>query len=512
MFSCNTSGSIVAALLCAVTIPLGYACPSTAAQSVNGSTSSAPGSQIDPERVTRVVPGYYDRALQNPLKGFTADNDGSHDWATLSHKYFRWNELENDVSDGLARILTVTNQKCGDARQHNIKIIPRVYLHWAGDNEKYWPADMVTDDYDSAQFQARVTRLVDRLGQAWNDDPRIAFVELGIFGKWGEHHSPDPTAQMQALVGDAFEAAFPDKLVSVRHVWDDFQGNDFGEYWDSWAHQQQMWGHGGGTASRNDADQLYLRNYVGGEVAYNWGSWQVQPGESPTDSVSDPFHRDFIENSIRWLHCTQLRWIAEYDDGDPVARAGAEVLQRAMGYRFTLDQVTFSSNVQDGKLSFAASITNEGSAPFYYDWPVQLALHDPVTRAVVWSKTLPRADVRDWAPGSQWTEPDWVPSGEWPSWVVADGWSTSPLMWAAPPTSNRIKAKVPVAVPTGEYVLSISVLDPASMQPSLRFATSNYWTGGWHPVGMVAVGQNGGGPLPTSTAFDDPMTDGTLQY
>ncbi len=473
---------------------------------------SAAQVQINPTRLTRIQPGVYDHALKNPLKGFTADNDGSHDWATLSHKYFRWNELENDVSDGLDRILAVSNQKFGNARSHNIKIIPRVYLHWAADNEKYWPADMVTDDYDSAQFQFRVTRLVERLGQAWNHDPRVAFVELGIFGKWGEHHSPDPTSTMQALVGDAFEAAFPDKLVSVRHAWQDFQGHGFGEYWDSWAHQQQMWGHGGGTASMNDANQLYLSSYVGGEVAYNWGDWQVQPGESPTDSVADPFHRDFIENSIRWLHCTQLRWIAEYDDSDAAARAGAEVLQRAMGYRFTLDEVSFTPSVRNGQLVFGASITNEGSAPFYYDWPVQLALHDPATRAVVWSAELANVDVRDWAPGSEWTEPEWEPTSGWPGWVVADGWSSASPKWGVPAAAHRIQAKVPVAVAPGEYVLSLAVLDPASMQPSLRFATTNYWNGGWHPLGLVAVGQSGGGPLPPSTTFDDPMTDDSLQY
>jgi hypothetical protein len=41
------------------------------------------------------------------------------------------------------------------------------------------------------------------LGNPWNNDPRVAFVELGIFGMWGEHHSPSPTPAMQALVGSA---------------------------------------------------------------------------------------------------------------------------------------------------------------------------------------------------------------------------------------------------------------------------------------------------------------------
>lgn len=475
--------------------------------------SPAPSSQSGSARIQSVVPGAYNRALQNPLKGFTAESNGSHEWATLSHKYIRWNELEDDVSHGMARILAVTDQKFGGAREHNIKVIPRVYLHWAAPHEKYWPADMMTDDYTSPQFQARVTRLIERLGVAWNNDPRVAFVEVGIFGKWGEHHSPDPTLQLQTLVGNALQAAFPDKLVSVRHMWEEFQGFGFGEYWDSFAHHQQTWGHGSEIAAVNHVDQRYLSTYIGGEVAYNWGSSDIQPGDSPTDSVSDPFHRDFIENSIRWLHCTQLRWIANYDQSDPVARAGAEILQRAMGYRFTLDKAAFTRSIQDdGKLSFSAAVTNEGSAPFYYDWPVQLALHDPVTRDVVWSTTLSGVDITAWAPGSQWTEPEWEPLGNWPGTAASNAWSSAAHEWAMQPKTNTVNVEVPVTAPAGEYVLSLSILDPANMRPNLRFATSHYWDGGWHPLGLVAVGQSGGGPLPAGTVFDDPLADTTIEY
>lgn len=475
--------------------------------------AAPPQGEANPARLVRLQPAPYARALKNPMKGFTAASDGSHEWATLSHAYFRWNDLENDASDGLDRILAVSNQRFAGARQHNIKFIPRVYLHWEADHEKYWPADMTADDYTSAQFQARVTRLAARLGQAWNDDPRVAFVELGIFGKWGEHHSPDPTPSMQDLVADAFETAFPDRLVSVRHVWDQFEGHGFGEYWDSFAHHQQMRGHGHEIAGVNRTDGLYLRTYVGGEAAYNWGDSQIQPGDSPTDSVTDPVHRDFVANTIRWLHCTQLRWIADYDASNAAARAGAEVLQRAMGYRFVLDEVSFGAEAANGVLSFAARVTNEGSAPFYYDWPVQLALHDPATRDVVWSSTLPNVRITDWHPGAEWTEPEWVGISSWPGFVVADGWSNEPLEWATPPRPNAIRARVRVgSVPAGEYVLSLSVVDPASGAPSLRFATANYWNGGWHPLGLVAVGQAGGGPLPGGTVFDDPAADASIRY
>jgi hypothetical protein len=467
------------------------------------------------ENTTFVRPAGYAQALRNPLKGFTTQSirTGSslHEWATLAHVYFRWNELENDATDGLDRILAASDQKFAQAPAHNIKVIPRVYLHWDGD-QKYWPADMQADDYDSEQFRLRVVRLVQRLGQAWNNDPRVAFVELGIFGKWGEHHSPTPSASMQDLVGAAFRDAFPDKKVSVRHAWSEFRGFGFGEYWDSFAHHQQMWGHARGIDELNRSEGLYLDTYVGGEVAYNWGGWQIQPGDDPDDSVTDPLHRDFVYNAIRWLHATQLRWISNYDAGNAAARAGAEVLQRAMGYRFVLEAVEFTHRVDDGRLRVRAQIRNEGSAPFYYRWPLEVALLDPTTRQVVWRSTFAGVDIRDWTPGSEWTAPDFEPISGWPNFAVGAGWSSQPRQWAQLPGLHEASGEFALAAPQGVYVLALGILDPAGMTPSLRFASAQYWQGGRHPIGLVAVGTSGGGELPPDSVFDDPAADRSLNY
>ncbi|MGL5002034.1 MAG: hypothetical protein ACRDAM_03775, partial [Casimicrobium sp.] len=240
------------------------------------------GSQDTPFADTSVRPLAYDEALRNPLMGFTTGGgiktgDSAHEWATLAHVYLRWNDLENSEQDGIDKIIKVSNERFGQGPANNIKVIPRVYLYWP-DNDYYWPADMQRSDYSSPQFQQRVVRLIQRLGQAWNNDPRVGFIELGIFGKWGEHHSPSPTPEMEKLVGDAMRDAFPNKKVSVRHAWGQFRGRGFGEYWDSWAHHDQMWEHGNEIAKLNRDEGFYLKNYVGGEVAYDWGDSDIQPG------------------------------------------------------------------------------------------------------------------------------------------------------------------------------------------------------------------------------------------
>jgi len=461
--------------------------------------------------LVEVVPAPYTKALRNPLKGFTTRGIYDHEWATLAHTYIKWNEIENHESDGIDKIRRVTDEMWGDIASRNIKVIPRVYLHWSG-NRKYWPADMTPDDYTSEQFKRRVVRLVERLGILWDTDPRVAFVELGIFGKWGEQHSPFPTDEMQKLVADAYAKAFKNKRVSVRRNWEKFQSQPFGEYWDSWAHFDQMWPHGNSIAQLNSAESRYLKTYIGGEVAYDWGNSDIQPGPSPTDSVAKAIHRNFVINSLRWLHCTQLRWIENYDTSNEAARAGADLIQQAFGYRYSLEKVAFSPSITQGSLRVVLHVKNVGSAPFYYDWPLEVSLLDPDDRRVVWRQTFDETDIRDWLPGDGWTAPDWSPTSRWNEYEPNKNWTDRTPGWATPPKTYEASGDFKLTLPTGRYVLALAVLDPSGQLPSLRFATSQYFNGGRHPIGIVAVNQGNGGPLPEDMLFDDPAKDDSLHY
>ncbi len=461
--------------------------------------------------LVEVVPAPYDKALRNPLKGFTTRGIYDHPWATLAHTYIKWNEIENDESDGIDKIRRVTDEMWGGIASRNIKVIPRVYLHWSG-NRKYWPADMTPDDYTSEQFQQRVVRLVHRLGILWDTDPRVAFVEMGIFGKWGEQHSPFPTDEVQMRVADAFAEAFQNKRVSVRRNWERFQSQPFGEYWDSWAHYDQMWPHGNSIAQLNTTEGRYLTTYVGGEVAYDWGNSDIQPGPSPTASVGKNIHRNFMINSIRWLHCTQLRWIENYDTSNEAARAGADLIQQAFGYRYILERVAFSPAITRGILRVVLHVKNVGSAPFYYDWPLEVSLLNADDRSVAWKQTFDDVDIRDWLPGEGWTAPEWLPTNGWSNYQPNMNWTQGTPGWTTPPETYTVSGEFKVTLPTGRYILALAILDPAGQLPSLRFATGQYFTGGRHPIGIVAVNQGDGGPLPEDMLFDDPAMDDSLHY
>ena len=314
---------------------------------------------------------------------------------------------------------------------------------------------------------------------------------MGFIGKWGEHHSPSIPPDLQKLMGDTFNKAFGSKLVMIRHPWD-FQDYEFGIYWDSWAHIQQMDSHGKRMAELGDRWQTMP---MGGEAAYNWGKYKEQPGESPTDTVRDPKHRDFFINAIRWLHCNHIGWTANYDHDDAEARKGAEQVQKALGYRFVIDAVCYPSQIAPGEtLQVSLSVRNTGSSPLYYNWPVEAALLEPDTRKAIWKDVFRDLDIRTWLPG--------------------DNWNNSSRIYDIPPGSYSVEGsfRLPDSLPPGEYVLSLAILDPAGMLPAARFAIRNYYNGGRHPIGRIGVGSVLEEVEIDENEFDDPAKDRSLHY
>lgn len=441
-----------------------------------------------------VRPREYPRALRNPLMGFRPDAGPralSHEYATLARHYIRWNEIENDASDGPDRIRSFCDGRWKALPERNIKVIPRVYLHWSAENQKYWPADMKAGDYSSEQFKQRVVRLVERLGELWDRDPRVAFIQMGIIGKWGEHHSPSVTPEMQKLLGDAFTRAFRNKKVMVRHPWE-FKEYAFGIYWDSWAHHDQMKTHGAGIEKLGPR---WKTAPMGGETAYDWGHFRIQPGDNPDDTLSDPAHRRFLIDTIRRLHGNHLGWVASYDPKNEKSREGAEEVQRAFGYRFVIDEVRYPPSVSPGR-SFPVSFTirNLGSTPLYYPWAVEVSLLDPASRAPVWTGIFKNADPRQWLPGDQWDE------------------KAGAYLQKPEPVTVQGEFPLPASIPSGEKILGLSILDPGGNLPAARFSISNYWKGGRHPIGRIGVGSTPARVDLDPSLFDDPSQDRSLRY
>ncbi|MGO4375575.1 hypothetical protein AB4Z21_33435, partial [Paenibacillus sp. MCAF20] len=255
-------------------------------------------------------------AFKNPFKGFRPTrfmNDTSfsnHEYGTVFKHYIKYTDLENAASDSVQKIKDWSNAAWAGIESQNKKVIPRVFIVYPNGGE-YWPEGVphgdVTTQWTTETLKNRLTAFIQKLGQAWDNDPRVAYIELGLWGNWGEHHIwPDKLADgtdrmplvFQTALGDAASQAFQNKKVQVRYP-DTFQNYNFGFLWDSFALIDDLSG-GEGIAARN----VWRTQVNGGEVAYDWGQKHIQPGDSPNDTLSDPIHRDYVIDWIKKTHTT----------------------------------------------------------------------------------------------------------------------------------------------------------------------------------------------------------------
>ncbi len=439
------------------------------------------------ENLVTIYPEEYEHAMKNPLKGFRASGT-EHEYSTLMKSYIKWNEIEDSAEDGMDKIKKFCDVKWKGLEKKNIKVIPRVYLAWSG-NKHYWPSDMKSGDFTSDQFRQRVVALIKKLGEAWDNDPRVAFVEMGLIGEWGEMEWPDTSDEIKATIAAQFVASFQNKLVMIR--WPNTYNDDiynFGYYWDSFAHIDQEYY----AFHLNNTSPKWKTAPIGGETAYNWGSVNIQPGKNPDISLSETVHRDFVIDRVRKLHANHVGWIANYSQDDEKVKAGAEQVQKALGYSFVISEVTYPKRIDtDTKFTISFKVKNTGSSPFYYNWPLEVSLLDPKTKQPVWKKQCTDLDIRNWLPGDKWN--DTMDSYE----IPAENYMINQTFELT-------------GIPDGEYILSLAILDPGGNLPSARFAIKNYFNGGRHPIGKIGINQTINSF--TISEFDDIQSDKSLFY
>ncbi len=456
-----------------------------------------------------VVPAEYQGALNNPLKGFRAYKKGG--FGLLERKYVKWSEIEVCADDTVARVIAhtarITQARGQRFEDLNVKLVPRVYLDWDGSpGKQHWPADLHAFDYDSPAFQERLRRLVAKLGEAWDEDPRIFAVQMGLIGHFGEHHHPAPTAEQRRLLTEAFQKAFKNKPVLVRHHDPEFVKAGFGIYYDTFANLSREPPDGPRDQFPWQAahvwPDLWKSSPMEGEVEFNWQNERASAkpeetfGRTPDETLTVPAYRRYMTDKIRRYHASYLGWISSYDEKNPEVLAGAAELQKAFGYRFVLESASYPLSINPGqKLTVRLAVRNTGSAPFYLDWPVAVGLLDPATRKPVWSAPLSGVDIRKWLPGEEW-----------------DG---TAFAYRRPPALYQDEgcAAPPPELKPGTYLLALAILDrQGGMSPSARFAIQPYFRGGWHPLGLIGLGETPQEPALKGVAFDSPAFDDTLSY
>ncbi|MBQ5373311.1 MAG: DUF4832 domain-containing protein, partial [Bacteroidaceae bacterium] len=210
--------------------------------------SSCQKEQTTPETYTAITKGKsvevsmveYEPAFRNPMKGWREFYDPGakkrdiypYPYGSMIKEYMQWNMMEDLPTDGVDKVIDYSNHRWKGVEDINMKVIPRAYIVWIEPwhggkdkdpnnpddlNGQHWPTgihpqnspyknvpgewtcyldpnDSITPiigGYFDPAFPERVETFVEKLGKAWDNDPRVAYVEMGIIGEWGEHHDPD---------------------------------------------------------------------------------------------------------------------------------------------------------------------------------------------------------------------------------------------------------------------------------------------------------------------------------
>ncbi len=502
----------------------------------------------------------YGKAFRNPMKGlrefFNPGVDKKRDeypypYGSMIKEYMPWDRLESHITDGVDKIIEYSNYRWEGVEDDNIKVIPRVFIVWVEPwhggwsqdpynpddlNGTHWADDMVPE-YDSPYkqipgsvgatvnkedsikpirggyfdpaFPERLKNLINKMGQAWDNDPRVAYVEMGLIGEWGEHHDPDLSTYwpphdepkhvanrtyipgIEKILGDAFSEAFKNKKVMVRYAYE-FKDYEFGIYWDSWAMEHEI--------DRGYNEMLKLGDRwktqpIGGEITWNWGNLQQLGFRSFEDCAKDENTLKVIIEQIRNLHCNHLGGITWANFNDPEFVPLADLIQRSLGYRYVLSEFRYPKQIKTGiPFEIQFELTNEGSSPFYYDWPVEISLLNAITHEKVWGETLDSVKISEWMPGENWS-------------VDNNAYLNKPNLYRINESLLLSKDLAP-----GKYILAISILDPAGMLPSIRFANTNYFRGGYFPIGYIGLEDEIGEFGVNVEEFEDLQNDKTLKY
>lgn len=452
------------------------------------------------DKKTVIFPIEADYAFPNSLKGQRGcilpgrlyEPASTEPYVRLVKSYFNWNELERTIEDDVDYIKQVSDQRFAGCREKNIRFIPRIAMQWPnhGDHtlttkiRSHCPSDMLPSTLDTPEFLFRVRNLIEKLGEAWDDDPRVAYMEQGIYGLWGEQHEDFMSRKAQKNMAYAFRKAFKKTPCMVRHPMD-CMGQGFGIYWDSFAHINQE------DHARNVIKFMDWHIAVmGGEVAHNWGDYVIQPGDDMNDTLTGNDHKQRFLDYVFWQHNNHLGMWLKQDDGMEAALEGLAEYQKRAGHRFVIKKVEYLADC--GKLTISVEVKNIGASPMYYNWPIAVALLDE-GKNLIWQDIFKGVDITKWFPGNQWNFEKGVYDVPAEKYTVSSAFNIS-------------------FVPDGKYYLALAILDPSCGKPNVLLDTTQYFAGGWHPMGYVGVNTEVDNAIIPAAFFDDQRTDNSICY
>ncbi len=312
-------------------------------------------------------------------------------------------------------------------------------------------------DWNDPHYIARAQALIAVLGQRYNNDPRLGWIDMFPYGDWGEWHTygfPDTLIAPMSLANqrkliDANIAAFPHKRIMMLTASPDAL---------NYALNRST-----RVGIRVDClgiSQMGGASYNLQKVPLAQERWRTAPFIVETCTKPD-FQTAFYQ--VKTYH------IAMIGDGNfsyaPYSRVQQLYMKQTFatsGSRFVLNSVTMPSRIATNMPFLVTSVwSNINVTPAYTQWNIMLRLADGRGNIVWQGKS--RLDLQKLVPTKNSITPTNTPI-EFPDRFL-----------------------LPHMLSTGTYTLSIQVVDPGHYYEPLHLAILGRASDGSYTLGQVSI-------------------------
>lgn len=232
-------------------------------------------------------------------------------------------------------------------------------------------------DYADPVLIEEHAKVIGAIADRYRDDPFVAYVQLGSLGHWGEWHVNENIGLMplesvrdvyaQQYV-DAFEGGHA--LLMMRRPFNFAVEHKLGLYNDAAGKESSTntwldWIENGGyydSTGEEDAISPMPDGWkyapIGGELATS-----MEPEEMLSEELFDTTLSLFERSHTSWIGPGSFK---DVERGGEDQQA-LDALMRRIGYRLRVTQSAARIGA-DGNVSLTLTWTNDGIAPFYFDW------------------------------------------------------------------------------------------------------------------------------------------------